>query len=59
VSDVAFESGFGSIPYFNRAFRRWFGCSPSQYRIRALERNPGQENPNPGVAPKPGTGFTN
>ena len=59
VSDVAFESGFGSIPYFNRAFRRWFGCSPSQYRVRALERNLGQENPNPGVAPKPRTGFTN
>lgn len=34
VSDVAFESGFGSIPYFNRAFRRHFGCSPSQFRAR-------------------------
>ena len=32
VSDVAFESGFESIPYFNRAFRRWFGCSPRQFR---------------------------
>ena len=59
VSDVAFEAGFGSIPHFNRAFRRWFGCSPSQYRSRTVERNPSQENPNPGVAPKPGTGFTN
>ena len=59
VSDVAFEAGFGSIPHFNRAFRRWFGCSPSQYRVRALERNPSQENPNPGVAPGPGTGFNN
>lgn len=34
VSDVAFEAGFESIPYFNRAFRRRFGCSPSQYRRR-------------------------
>jgi len=57
VSDVAFEAGFGSIPHFNRAFRRWFGCSPSQYRARAANRNPGQENRNPGVAPNPGGGF--
>lgn len=32
VTDVAFEAGFDSIPYFNRAFRRWFGCSPGEYR---------------------------
>lgn len=34
VSDIAFEAGFDSIPYFNRAFRRRFGCSPSEYRRR-------------------------
>jgi AraC-like DNA-binding protein len=34
VSEVAFESGFDSIPYFNRAFRRLVGCSPSEYRVR-------------------------
>ena len=34
VSDVAFEAGFESIPYFNRAFRRQFGCSPSEFRAR-------------------------
>ncbi len=34
VTDVAFEAGFDSIPYFNRAFRRRFGCSPSEYRRR-------------------------
>lgn len=34
ISDVAFEAGFESIPYFNRAFRRRFGCSPSDYRRR-------------------------
>jgi AraC-like DNA-binding protein len=54
ISDVAFEAGFGSIPYFNRAFRRWSGCSPSQYRAQALKQNPSQENQNPGVASKPG-----
>ena len=32
VSEVAFEAGFESIPYFNRVFRRLVGCSPSEYR---------------------------
>ena len=41
VSDVAFEAGFESIPYFNRAFRRAFGCSPTQYRVRLRNRNTG------------------
>lgn len=50
VSDVAFEAGFESIPYFNRAFKRQFGCSPSEFRERVLNRNSGQENRNPGVA---------
>ena len=57
VSDVAFESGFESIPYFNRAFRRWFGCSPSEFRTRLTARNPGQENRNPGVAGNGHNGF--
>lgn len=43
VSEAAYESGFDSIPYFNRAFRRHVGCSPSEFRagravaIRAKE----------------------
>jgi AraC-like DNA-binding protein len=32
VSEVAFEAGFDSIPYFNRVFRRMVGCSPTQFR---------------------------
>ena len=32
VSEVAFEAGFDSIPYFNRVFRRFVACSPSEYR---------------------------
>jgi AraC-like DNA-binding protein len=59
VSDVAFEAGFESIPYFNRAFRRAFGCSPSQYRVRQLGQNPGQVNHNSGVAPNTAGGFNN
>ncbi|MBI5396223.1 MAG: helix-turn-helix domain-containing protein [Verrucomicrobia bacterium] len=34
VSEVSFQAGFESIPYFNRVFRRHEGCSPSQYRSR-------------------------
>jgi len=34
ISEVAFEAGFDSIPYFNRAFRRLVGCSPSEFRVR-------------------------
>ena len=32
ISEVAFEAGFDSIPYFNRVFRRLVGCSPTQFR---------------------------
>ena len=37
VSEAAFEAGFDSIPYFNRAFRRHVGCSPSEFRARQVE----------------------
>jgi AraC-like DNA-binding protein/ligand-binding sensor protein len=33
VSEIAFEAGFDSIPYFNRVFRRLVGCSPTQFRV--------------------------
>jgi AraC-like DNA-binding protein len=32
ISEVAYQCGFGSVPYFVRAFRRHQGCSPTQYR---------------------------
>ncbi|HEX9047912.1 MAG TPA: helix-turn-helix domain-containing protein [Verrucomicrobiae bacterium] len=63
ISDVAFESGFESIPYFNRAFRQQFGCSPTEFRERLAAqkpgRNPRQENPNPGVAQNAAARFNN
>jgi len=34
VIDVAFDSGFGDVSNFNRAFRREFGMSPRQYHRR-------------------------
>jgi AraC-like DNA-binding protein len=35
VSDVAFAAGFGDLSYFNRAFRRRFGDTPSGIRASA------------------------
>ena len=32
ISDIAFASGFSNVSYFNQAFRRRYGCSPTQYR---------------------------
>lgn len=46
VSEVAYEAGFNSIPYFNRAFRRYVGCAPSEFS----RRKSGQANHKPGVA---------
>lgn len=34
VSEVAFESGFQSVTHFNRVFRKWVGCSPTEFRER-------------------------
>ena len=31
VADAAFESGFGSVDGYQRAFRREFGCNPGAY----------------------------
>lgn len=35
VSDIAFASGFESIPQFNRSFKKVAGESPSSYRLSA------------------------
>lgn len=32
VSDIAAAAGFGSIPHFNRAFKRYTGATPTAYR---------------------------
>lgn len=34
ISEIAHRSGFNDISYFNRTFRRAFGASPSDVRIR-------------------------
>ncbi|BAS26697.1 AraC family transcriptional regulator [Limnochorda pilosa] len=35
ISDIAFDSGFNDLSYFNRAFRRLYGMTPSQARASA------------------------
>lgn len=32
IGDIIFDSGFGDVSYFNRCFRRRFGCSPGAAR---------------------------
>ncbi len=39
ISAIAFESGFGDLSYFNNAFRRRYGMTPSD--VRATAKQPG------------------
>lgn len=34
VSEIAYQSGFNSVPYFNRYFQKSKQCSPTQYRVQ-------------------------
>jgi AraC-like DNA-binding protein len=35
ISSIALEAGFGDLSYFNRAFRRRYGATPSEIRAAA------------------------
>lgn len=37
IGAIAFDTGFGDLSYFNRAFRRRFGASPSDIRSEASQ----------------------
>lgn len=39
VSEIAFACGFGDLSYFNRAFRRRFGETPSDVRARSVRED--------------------
>ncbi|MDK3019763.1 helix-turn-helix domain-containing protein [Pseudodonghicola flavimaris] len=39
VSTIAYECGFNDVSYFNRQFRRAFGCSPGQYPQGSADAN--------------------
>lgn len=34
IGEIAFMLGFGDMSSFTRAFKRWAGCSPSEFRAR-------------------------
>lgn len=38
ISEIALSCGFGDVSYFNRAFRRRYGASPSEVRTKNLLR---------------------
>ena len=38
ISDIAYNCGFGDLSYFNRAFRRRHGMTPSEVRAEAPSR---------------------
>jgi AraC-like DNA-binding protein len=40
ITDIAYDAGFGDVSYFNRAFRRHFGASPSDIRAHARQDAP-------------------
>jgi AraC family transcriptional regulator len=37
IFDIADEAGYGDMPAFSKAFKRWSGISPSDYRNRSSE----------------------
>lgn len=37
ITDIAAELGFSSPAYFSAFFKKYFGCTPSQYRKAALD----------------------
>ncbi|MBZ9603091.1 helix-turn-helix transcriptional regulator [Phyllobacterium chamaecytisi] len=39
ISSIAFESGFGDLSYFNHAFRRRYGATPSDVRRMPLNES--------------------
>jgi len=39
IGDIAFECGFGDVSYFNRAFRRRYGASPTEIRNQSVLRS--------------------
>jgi AraC-like DNA-binding protein len=38
IAEVAYVLGFSDVRAFNRAFRRWAGVTPGEYRRTALPR---------------------
>lgn len=41
ISEVAYALGYNDVANFSRAFKRWSGLSPTEYRVGAGFRTPG------------------
>lgn len=39
INEIAFESGFEDIPYFNRSFKKWKGVNPKEWRKNVFKPN--------------------
>jgi AraC-like DNA-binding protein len=39
IADIALQAGFGDLSYFSRAFRRYYGATPSDIREAARQQN--------------------
>jgi AraC-like DNA-binding protein len=39
ITDIASEAGFGDLSYFNRAFRRLYGETPSDTRAGSRDQD--------------------
>ncbi|MCM1252705.1 MAG: AraC family transcriptional regulator [Clostridium sp.] len=37
IAELALSVGFNSISYFNKLFRRYLGCTPTEYRMRVAK----------------------
>ena len=37
IREIAFQSGFYDIPYFNRIFKKKKGISPREYKLAVLK----------------------
>ena len=41
ITSIAFDCGFGDLSYFNRIFRKRFGCTPSEVRLKGARNASG------------------
>src|SRR5262245_33748520 len=61
ITALALKAGFGDLSYFNRAFRRRYGASPTEVREAARKRQQGADEQRLGVghhSPRPaGAGY--
>lgn len=39
ITDISIRSGFNTVTYFNRLFKKHYGCSPSQYRSQKHKKS--------------------